>query len=382
VTFSKVLIPRQAGDLDLGEISATISLAVGVQRSTDTFGFFGARKQYAPFKVAGPPAALTVRPLPEQDRPAGFYGLVGHYTISASATPTEVGVGDPITLTIRIGGNPYLKPILWPALAQVPDLAANFRIPSEQASPVIENGSKVFTQTLRANNDKATQIPPIPLVYFDADQGQYVTALSDPIPLKVSPTKVLTNADIGGKAADGPVNKEVEAIRQGLAANYEGPDALVHQGFSPVAALVHPVYLAIWLLPLAALAGSVSFKAATHTTPERQAQQRRRKAAGKALDQLKAVSSSKPEQRHQTLAAALRQFLGDRFDRTSGSLTAGDCHQIVLEATADEDLARRCRDLLAACEVAHYSMAQAVLEDRQIQEAIEVVREVDRRARS
>jgi hypothetical protein len=358
-------------------------LAVGQQRSRDPFedfGFFGSRTQYGQFSVGSPAMMLTVSPLPGQGQPAGFSGLVGRYTIATSATPTEVSVGDPITLTVRIGGNPYLKPVLWPALDQIPEMAAHFKIPSERASPTIDNGCKVFTQTLRANSDKVTQIPPIPLVFFDPDKGTYVTAQTDPIPLKVSPTQVLTNADIGGRSFD-PVNKEVEAIKQGLAANYEDPGTLVNQGFSPIAAFIDPVYMAIWLLPLGFLAGSVSFKIATHTTPERQAIRRRCRAAGKALDQLKAISSQEPNQRHQALAAALRQFLGDRFDRTAGSLTAGECHQIVLEATADQDLARRCQDLLAACEAAHYSAAQAILEDRYVQEAMGIVREVDRRAR-
>jgi len=383
VRFSKVLIPQQAGTLDLGTISVSVSLAVGLQRSSDPFrdlGLFGARKQYAPFSVAGPPVEMTVRPLPEQDRPAGFYGLVGRYTIAASASPVEVSVGDPITLTVRIGGNPFLKPVQWPDLALLSDLEANFRIPTEQASPVIENGCKVFTQTLRANNDKVTRIPPIPLVYFDADQGRYVTAETDPIPLKVSPTKVLTNADIGGRSLDQPVNKEVEAIKQGMAANYEHPGSLVNQSFSPALALVRLPYVALWLLPLGLLIGSASYRAATHTTPERQAKQRRRSAAGKALGRLEAALSQGPHQRHPVLAAALRQFLGDRFDRTAGSLTAADCRQVVAAATRDEDLARRVHDLLAECEAARYSPTSASLEDRQVREAMEVIREVDRRA--
>lgn len=384
VRFSKVLIPQQAGTLDLGEVSVSVSLAVGLQRSRGPladFGLFGARKQYAPFSVAGPPVEMTVRPLPEQDRPAGFYGLVGRYTISASATPTEVSVGDPITLTLRIGGNPFLRPVRWPSLSQIPEMEDHFRIPGEQASPVTEDGFKVFTQTLRAAHDRVTQIPPIPLVYFDADQGRYVTARTDPIPLKVSPTKVLTNADIGGRASDRPVNKEVEAIKQGMAANYEDPGALTHQAFSPALALVRLPCVALWLLPLGLLIGSASYRAITHTTPERQAQQRRRRAASRALGQLEAVLSRGPHERHQVVAAALRRFLGDRFDRTAGSLTAADGRQIVAAATGDEGLARRVHDLLAECEAAHYSSARATLEDRQVQEAMEVLREVDRRAR-
>ena len=126
-----------------------------------------------------------MRPLPETDKPAQFYGLVGQYTISASATPTKVNVGDPITLTIRIGGNPYLKPVQWPALEQVPELAANFKIPAEKASPVLEGRSKVFTQTIRANSDKVTQVPAIPFGVLRSRTGAYAVAKTEPISWKL-----------------------------------------------------------------------------------------------------------------------------------------------------------------------------------------------------
>ena len=83
-------------------------------------------------------------------------------------------------------------------LEQILDFDTNFKIPSEKASPVMENGSKVFTQTIRANSDTVTEIPSIPLVYFDSEKGEYVTAKTDPIKLEVSPTKILTTSDMQG----------------------------------------------------------------------------------------------------------------------------------------------------------------------------------------
>ena len=383
VSFSKVLIPQQPGTIDLGATSANVALSVGRQRSTDPFadfGLFGSRTQYAPFAVTSAAVTLTVSALPDQGKPPGFYGLVGRYTIAASASPTEVSVGDPITLTVRVGGSPYLKPIQWPALDQIPELAANFKIPSDRSSPAIDNGFKVFTQTLRASDDKVTRIPPIAMVTFDPDKGAYVTAQTDPIPLKVSPTKVLTGADVGGRSSE-PVNKEVEAIKQGLAANDEDPSALGDQAFSPVSALLSPGLLALWLLPFGLLTGTASFKAITHTTPERQAARRRRQAAAKAIAQLQSLAAQGPEDRHQLLAAALRQFLGDRFDRPAGSLTAMDGLHLVEQATGDRDLALRLQMLVADCEAARYASGRTQIADPQIQEAIDLVRAVDRRVR-
>jgi hypothetical protein len=382
VSFSKILIPKQAGQIDLGDSTVGAALAVGRQQSRDPFGdfgFFGSRTQYSQFAITSPAISLTILPLPEQGKPAGFYGLVGRYTIASSASPTEVSVGDPITLTIRIGGNPYLKPVQWPALDQVPALAAGFKLPSEQASPTIENGSKVFVQTLRANSDKVTQIPPIPLVYFDPDKGQYVTSLTDPVGLKVGASKVLTGVDVGGRSSE-PVNREVEAIKQGLAANYEDVQALVDQERSSLAILGQPLVLALWLGPLLALLASGVFKAATYTTPERQMQRRRRRAATLAIQKLEAVTATGPDDRHKLLGAGLRQYLGDRFDRPAGSLTAADGHQIVLQATADNDLASRLQAILAECEAAHYASGQASIGADRVTEAVDLVRQIDRRA--
>jgi hypothetical protein len=126
--------------------------------------------KYQRVSVPSNPVELEVLPLPEAGKPPQFNGLVGRYTISASATPTKVNVGDPITLTIQVGGNPYLKPVPWPALEQVPELANNFRIPAEKASPVIENGSKTFTQTIRPITTPSRK-PALPLAYFDSAEG-------------------------------------------------------------------------------------------------------------------------------------------------------------------------------------------------------------------
>jgi len=113
ITLRKILIPKAAGQIRIEP--AIVSTDVAVARSSS---FFGPQYRYKRFMVKSDSFELTVQPLPEQGQPEEFYGLVGRYTIEASATPTQVNVGDPITLTIKIGGGTYLKPIRWPALEQ------------------------------------------------------------------------------------------------------------------------------------------------------------------------------------------------------------------------------------------------------------------------
>jgi hypothetical protein len=383
LSFSKVLIPRHSGEIAISPASVSADVAVGIARSQDRFfnDFFGSRKEYKRFMVSSQPLKLTVLSLPEEGKPSGFYGLVGQYTITASATPTKVSVGDPITLTIKVGGGKYLKPVKWPALEEIPELADNFKIPSEKASPTIENGCKIFTQTIRANNDKIDEIPSIPLAYFDADEGKYDVAKTGPIKLDVSPTKILTGADLEGLDFT-PVNKEVEAIKKGLSANYEGLNALTNQTFSPLAASVAIPYVFVWAGPLALLVISTLVKFLTYTTPEKVAAKRRRTAAGKAISQLKRISSHTAEkQQCELLASVMKQYLGDSFDRTAGSLTSGDCFEIIDKATKNAEIAKKYQEIIADCEAARYASSKTNIDNAYVKEVIKLIRDVDKKSK-
>lgn len=387
LSFSKVLIPRYSGEVVISPASVSADVAVGRARSRNRFfgddffdGFFGSRKKYKRFMVSSQPLKLTVLPLPEEGKPSGFYGLVGQYTIAASAAPLKVNVGDPITLTIKIGGGKYLKPVQWPALEEIPELANNFKIPSEKAPPTIEGSYKIFTQTIRASNDEVSEIPSIPLVFFDADKAKYTVAKTRPIKLDVSPTKILTNADLEGRDFTS-VNKEVEAIKKGLSANYEGLDALTNQTFSPLAAAISPGYAVIWAGPLALLILSASIKFFTHTTAEKVAQRRRRNAAHKAISQLKRIASATTEQRHELLASVMKQYISDRFDKTAWSLTSEDCFQIITETTNDTQTAKRFQEIIADCEAVRYASAEKDIKPTQVKEVIGFIRTIEKKSK-
>lgn len=381
LVMRKILIPKTAGRIQIEPTSVSADVPVGQVRSGRGFdSFFGPQIRYRRFIVQSEPINLTVSSLPEEGKPDQFYGLVGQYTIEASASPTRVNVGDPITLTIKVGGGAYLKPVRWPQLEQIPQLAANFKIPSEQASPTIADGFKVFTQTIRANNDKVTEIPSIPLAYFDADKGEYVTARSEPIELEVAPTKILTNADFEGADFTG-VNREVEAIKKGLSANYDSLDALEDKSFSPLAAVANPAYTAIWAVPLLAFISSVLARVFTRSSPERVAQKRRRQACARATGQLKKLTLADRDRQAELLVSIMKQYIGERFDKTAGSLTPDDCHDAIFAATEDEQTAEKYRNTIADFEAGRYAPMAVVITPERTMEVIQLVRTVEKNCR-
>jgi hypothetical protein len=271
-------------------------------------------------------------------------------------------------------------------------MTANFKIPSQKASPVIDNDSKVFTQTIRANNDQVTEIPPIPLAYFDAGQGRYVTAQTEPIKLEVAPTKILTNADLEGSDF-APINREIEAIKKGLSANYEDLDTLNDMSFSPLAALADPGYAVIWAAPLLGLISSFLIKFLSHTSPEKIAAKRRRQACGKVLWRLKklGVEGVPPSnrgqdardtiQQNEQLVSIMKQYIGDKFDKTAGSLTPDDCYDAILAATKDSQSADKYRTIIAGCEAGRYAPMEIKIDSEKIKEVSELVHRIEKNCR-
>ncbi len=172
LSFRKVLIPRRAGRIRLDPITVSTNMAVGRVRTNDFFNPYQIKFERVSVQSNG--AELEVLPLPQEGRPAEFYGLVGRYTIEAAAAPTKVSVGDPITLTVRIGGNPYLKPVQWPQLEQVADLATGFKIHRRRPRRSWKLGPGLHADD-SGNSDAVTQVRRFE-AYFAPSQGRYVVA--------------------------------------------------------------------------------------------------------------------------------------------------------------------------------------------------------------
>ena len=93
---------------------------------------------------------VEVRPLPTEDRPQDFNGAIGPHVIAAVATPTEVPVGDPVTLSLTVRGAGPLDRLSAPRLDRVDALTEDFEVPAESLAGELTAGGKTFTLTIRA----------------------------------------------------------------------------------------------------------------------------------------------------------------------------------------------------------------------------------------
>ena len=77
--------------------------------------FFGNTVEARPLDVTAQPVEILVNPLPQDGRPQDFSGAVGKFTCVVDVRPTELNVGDPITVTTTIAGrgNRAAVPVPW-----------------------------------------------------------------------------------------------------------------------------------------------------------------------------------------------------------------------------------------------------------------------------
>ncbi len=363
VTFRFALVPKRAGSLVIPESSVQCAAVSGSLRGRDFFndffndGFFGARRgAMKKYVVPSNNLALAVKELPAQGRPASFGGHIGEYRISASASPLDVSVGDPITLRVTLSGPDYLGHVDLPPLGNQTELASYFKIPDERADGKIAGSSKVFTQTIRAKNESVKEIPPIALSYFDTKKGRYETVSTAPIPIVVHTTNVVTAVDAEG-VSSGPLGNPLEGWKEGIAYNYEGPGVLKPQQFGLVSALSSPPWLAALFLPLAAY---VALLTTTIARRRREADVDGR-AARSAFRRLKRRLEGIGKQGVsgaplcEQVLGAMREYLGDKFSTAGATLTTGDVVRILGEKGASPEAIAAMREVMGSCEAGAYA---------------------------
>jgi hypothetical protein len=358
VEFRKAIVAREPGKIALEPTVVSFRAIRAEARRPrslfdDFFGesFFGSRRGYENLAIPSNPVSLEILPLPEEGRPPEFSGLIGDFHFVATATPAEVSVGDPITLTIRVSGPEYLDYVRLPDLALQPELAASFKIPEEMAAGEIVGEAKVFSQTIRAKESRVDAIPSLGFSYFDPERGEYVMARTDPIPIEVSGTRVLTLSDGETAGPGGVVQAELESASGGIAHNYEDEDALENRRRGIVARLGSPVWALALGGPPVLYLGLLAFVAMR----KRRAEDPVTAAAREALDSLDSLAPSGRDSFAGELLEKLRAYLRLRLGLPPGALTFADVKGPLENAGAPGAAIGRLEGVFAACEAARYA---------------------------
>jgi len=365
ITFKKVLMPEESGVIQIEKATVTCR-AIGGYSSSRNGSFpdfsddnlFGhsSRTFYKTFVVPSNSLNLKVKDLPMKGRPSNFSGHIGTYKVETSASPTKANVGDPITLTVTLRGPEYLEHVEIMPLKSQPDFEKYFKIPDERASAEIKDDKKVFTQTIRPLNSLVKEIPSVKLSYFDTEDGEYRITRSEPIPLTINNTKVLTLMDAEGSTELAPMGNDIETWSKGIAFNYEDMSVLEKQYLTPLDCLrvgLWPVLTFSPPLIFIFLLTGVSIHRKRNSDPLKVLA---RKSYSRLIKSLKDTESASPDMVCELVLDSFREYLGVKLRMPSGgAITFSDVRQKLESMGIEQDIIERLKRMFESCEAGRYA---------------------------
>ncbi|MDF7798154.1 BatD family protein [Pontiellaceae bacterium B1224] len=363
--FSKILIPKKSGSITLAPV--TLLCAAEAEKVVNNktrraafqypayfdntfFDQNATGDQWTRIYVESKPLELEIKPLPTEGRPALFNGMVGEYSIAVTAEPTQVRVGDPITLTVKITVAGYMENIFFEPLRYQPNLVNRFEIPSDRSLPLREKKSKIYTQTIRPLSTDITEVPPIQLSFFNPASNRYVTVASAAIPIMVSPANEI--GVFGGTA----YQHRLRTVDEGIRHNYENPDML-NSTQPPMFGWAHPAAVLILLLLPPLTVGGISL---VSLFGEKKHHIHRTAKAARAFKIFRKnakhiYSHSMKCEIYGDLDEVLRAYLGDRLHLTPGALSYRDAEACLMKAGADFQTLEELKKLFALCEAYRFT---------------------------
>ncbi len=140
--------------------------------------FFG-RTEQKPIVSVSPEVIFTVLPLPTEAQPENFTGAIGNFDLKVRATPVDVEVGEPITLTMEISGSGNFDRLEAPAFQENSEWKTYSPSSKFTEQGRSYTGTKIFEQAIVAKSAAVTGIPPLSFSYFDPQQKRYITKTSE-----------------------------------------------------------------------------------------------------------------------------------------------------------------------------------------------------------
>jgi hypothetical protein len=357
----------KTGDLKLQASDCIIDIQFRrrAQRNRDPFfdlgELFSDGRETRRFTLSSEPQTLHVLPVPTQNRPANFSGAVGTFTMSTQISPTNIAVGDPITVKIQIAGRGALDPISLPAQENWREFKT---YPPTAKVDITDNlglqGVKTFEQVVVPQNAEIKTLPEFSFSFFDPEKKNYQVLKRAATPLIVRPSGSAqfppANAANPEQTSEPPASQDIVHIKPNIGSVAYVNPLLIEK----------PWFLALQAAPFVAwLAAFVyrkrSEKLANNPRLRRKRQVARTIHAGLAeLRRLAADNQS--EEFFATVFRLLQEQLGERLDLPATAITEAIIEERLRPRGVNEETLTAVHELFQICNQARYAPSHSAQE--------------------
>ncbi|MGH7953637.1 MAG: BatD family protein, partial [Limisphaerales bacterium] len=358
IPLSFTLTAIKTGALNVGPVTASAVIVVPSSNQQQDpffrqFGFGGFGGEQKQISLATDPQTIQSLPLPTENVPPNFNGAVGHYTMTVTAGPTNLAVGDPITVRVKISGRGAFDSLALPGQPAW----KNFKIfpPTSKVETTDRlgiQGSKTFEEIVTPENTDVHELPPFSFSYFDPNQKTYRTLTQPSVQLAVhsggavvAPTIAATRAG----AENPPAQQYILPVKQQIGSLAAAGAPLV----------TRPAFLALQAVPVLAFLAAFVWRKRTENLANNP-RLRRKRAVEKLIqnglnDLRKFAAENNSEEFFAMLFHLLQEQLGERLDCPASAITENVIEQNSILRGVPDNLPNELRELFQLCNQARYA---------------------------
>ncbi len=176
--MQRFLLPIKAGKFSIPTYNFQANVSTGG-------GFFDSAK---PVYLKTNPVEITVKPLPQDNKPSDFSGIVGKLNVESKYSRQEVNYGDSITLQITASGNCNLDTVKKIVKDDIPGFSVyqTEKSISESVENNQYNVKKEFEVILVPSKGGDIKIDPMYISFFNTETGRYDKAEISGTTIKVN----------------------------------------------------------------------------------------------------------------------------------------------------------------------------------------------------
>ena len=356
------LTPLKAGRFELGPFTANaVVILPGENQSGDPFmrSFFNQGEQRQ-VSLATEPVAVETLPLPDANRPADFTGAVGNFTMTATVGPTNLTVGDPITVRVQISGYGALDAVRLP----VQDAWRDFKTYplTTKVEPADQNGmqgTKTFEQIISPQSADAHELPAFSFSFFNPDDGHYHTLTHAAVPLVVHAAGATPMPAVVAAKTAAPENQppqDILPIKENL--------GTLETVSAPL--MSRPAFLALQGVPLIAFFAALIWRKRAENLANNPRLRRKRAVAqliSEGLADLKKfAAANQSDEFFALLFRLLQEELGERLDCPATAITGLPADNRLASLGARAETLEALHELFQLCDQARYAPVRGTSE--------------------
>lgn len=324
---------------------------------------------------------LSIRPLPEQGKPANFSNLTGQFNITAELGKLELEAGDTTTLSIKISGTGNVMDAVLPE----PDLQDHFKVYPDQPefkssiSGNLIGGEKVFKFALIPFSEGIQTVPSIPFSFFDPEKKAYVTLQTQPFQIKV---------------LAGTKNEDLNLVEPRSTPHADEPSVkILARDILPIHTEIadfedmlpgntrYFIFTAGLLLPPALYLIGSGYVRYNRRMKYDTAYFRNQNAYNLALGKLGGLSGSQDSRTlGQEISQSLRRYVGDKLNLQGTAFTSAEIEVKLKSKGFQESRAAAVSALLEKCEAMQYAPMGGGNHQNLIDESLHLLKELERQA--